>query len=49
MERRFEKKENVLRGEEVPYTKKLLKSLDKLSDYFPNGTLFNGGNPNDNG
>jgi hypothetical protein len=38
----------VLRGEEVPYSKKLLKNIASLSDYFPNGALLNHGNTNDN-
>lgn len=38
-----------MRGEEVPYSKKLLKNIGNLSDYFSGGVLMRNGEPNPNG
>jgi len=38
-----------LRGEEVPYSKKLLKNLSSLTEYFPGGSMLKNGDPNVNG
>jgi hypothetical protein len=45
--RQFQRKELVRRGEEVPYSRKLLKSMSSLGDYLPGGVLLRGGDPND--
>ena len=43
IERRFEKREGVKRGEEVPYSRRLLKNLTILTDYFAGGMLLRQG------
>jgi hypothetical protein len=39
----------VIRGEEVPYSRKLLKNVEALAEYFPNGALAREGEANENG
>ena len=48
IERRFERK-SVKRGEEVPYSRKLLKNIGILTDYFTGGMLLRQGEANDKG
>jgi|LakMenEpi03Aug12_release.lakeMendotaPanAssembly.Ray.scaffolds.fasta_scaffold3629226_1 hypothetical protein len=40
---RFQSSRNVIRGEEVPYSRKLLKNMESLGEYFPSGSLLRGG------
>ena len=47
--RQFERKDLVKRGEEVPYSRKLLKNINLLTDYFPGGTVLRDGDANDKG
>ena len=39
----------VIRGEEVPYSKKILKNMSLLTEFFTNGQLLRGGGYNENG
>ena len=43
---RFQSSRNVIRGEEVPYSRKLLKNMESLSEYFSSGSLLRGGDIN---
>ncbi len=49
IENYFNKKEDIIRGEQVPYSKKILKNLDNIKEYFPTMSLLNKGIPNDKG
>ena len=33
----------------MPYSRKLLKNINLLTDYLPGGTILRGGEPNDKG
>lgn len=33
----------------MPYSRKLLKNMETLVEYFPSGALIRGGEPNENG
>lgn len=45
----FNVNEKIIRGEEVPYSKRLLKSFDNLREYFQCMTVLNKGAPNSQG
>lgn len=46
---KFLSSKDIIRGEEVPYSKKLLKQVSSLAEYFTSGSLLRDGEPNENG
>ena len=48
-ERKFEGRiSEARRGDEIPYSKRILKEISQITDYIPNSTILNGGSPNEN-
>ena len=45
----FSKNEGIIRGEEVPYSRRMLKSFDNLKDYFQSMSVLNKGLANSQG
>lgn len=45
----FNVNEKIIRGEQVPYSKRLLKNFDNLREYFQCMTVLNKGTPNSQG
>jgi hypothetical protein len=45
----FKNSDNILRGEEVPYSKRVLKNMDSFKEYFQCMAVLNQGQPNPQG
>lgn len=42
----MEDSSNLLRGQEIPYNKKLLRNIDAIQELMPRVEKLNGGRPN---